>query len=136
MIKSLVGTRLLVFFLIELLVVLLRLRHPAQLDIDDFIRAQKKYSQTVLKQRSLEVCRIHGRAEKISLTHVTAQQAQHLALLLGFHALGDGLQAQALGHVGDRSDDGGGIGIAGDVVYKGLVYLYGVHRQLLEIAQR
>src|SRR6266852_908368 len=80
---------------------------------------------------------IRGRrpAEEISLAEVAIALAQKLHLLRIFHALGDHLESEGVGHRDDGGDDRR-IAAVRDAGQKTPVDLQRVHRKLLEISER
>src|ERR1700686_1590958 len=77
----------------------------------------------------------HGAAEEVTLTLGTAAGLKESELFLRFDALGDDALIEVLSHVDDGADDGRIVGVAGDLVNKGLVNLEGVDGKLAEIAE-
>ena len=56
-------------------------------------------------------------------------------MVLGFHALGDHLQLHGVRQRDHGADDGGVVGIGGQVAHKRAVYFQGVDREALQVAQ-
>ena len=68
-----------------------------------------------LAQQSGNILRRHRTSEEEAL-HIGAMPvAEKIELILAFHPFGDHLQAQAVGHAGDRFDDGGIFRVDGDI---------------------
>ena len=54
---------------------------------------------------------------------------------VGFHAFGDHVHLQAVGHVDDGAGDGGVVRALVQIHDEGTVDLQGVHRETLQVAQ-
>ena len=80
---------------------------------------------------------MQGSRGQVSLTS-SASRRSELGELLGLlDALGDGLQAQRLRHLDDRTDERRVLGIeGGDPVHERLVDLQDVDREPLQVAER
>ncbi len=76
-----------------------------------------------------------GPAEEITLEGATAIAGEEIPLRLGFHALGDDPQTQALRQGDDGPGDGGVADVVQQIPDETLVDLQFVERQALEIRQ-
>mmetsp|Transcript_20721 Transcript_20721/g.38883 ORF Transcript_20721/g.38883 Transcript_20721/m.38883 type:complete len:265 (-) Transcript_20721:52-846(-) len=75
-------------------------------------------------------------AEQIALHRLATLAAQEVELARGLDPLGQGLQAQRLGHADDGIDDGAVLGVLGQVAHEGLVDLELADAELLQMAER
>src|SRR6266511_3121980 len=73
--------------------------------------------------------------EKESLSEIAAAKSDELELFVGFDALADDANAQAMRHGDDRLDHRRVSRVARDVEDERLVDLDGVHRQLFQVAE-
>src|SRR3569623_836011 len=73
-------------------------------------------------------------AEQITLRRY-AVSADEIQLLAGFHPFGDDVQLQRLGHRDDGCDDGGVVGIGGDVADERAIDLESIDGETFQITQ-
>ncbi len=78
---------------------------------------------------------VHRGAAEEALILIAAQRAQEFQLLLGFHAFGDHLQAQAVRQRDDRVHDGRVLGIGDHILDEGAIDLELVEREAAQIVR-
>ena len=78
----------------------------------------------------------HGPRDAVALAQLAAQVEQHLAVVHGFHALGDDLAVEGPRQAEHAFEDGQVVGVVEHVAHEALVDLELVHGQALEVGQR
>ncbi|MCY1187615.1 hypothetical protein D9M73_286140 [compost metagenome] len=76
-----------------------------------------------------------GAAEQITLDEIATLLGEELVLLHGFHAFGDHLQVQGMGHDDDGLDNFHVLPAVRHILNEGTIDLQGVQGQTLEIGQ-
>lgn len=74
-------------------------------------------------------------AEKVSLAFAASFFLQKMQLFLGLHALGDYAMFQALSDVNHRAENGGIVGIRGNIIDEAAIHLQSVQWEFSQIAE-
>ncbi len=95
-----------------------------------------EHEQRIIAELRFEPMRRHWPPEQVALYLVATMLAQEVQLLVGFHALGDHRQVQAVGHGDDCAGDLRVLLAGRQAVDEGAVDLEHVDGELLEVVER
>ena len=99
-------------------------------------RNSVEHEERIIAELRFKAVGRHRPAEQVALHLIATMLAQEVELLVGFHALGDHRQVQAVGHGDDRPGNLRILFARRQAIDKGAVDFQHVDRELLEVVQR
>ena len=99
-------------------------------------RLSVKHEQRIIAELRFKLAGWHRPAEQIALNLITTMLTQEVQLLVGFHALGDHRQVQAVSHGDDRPGNLRILFTGRQAIDKRTVDFQHVDRELLEVVER